>query len=66
MDATCHVYLKGRFWHWELRRSDESPFVMCVKAYETAEEAEEAMEEAAAAIRAGCETFFRSNRKKAA
>jgi hypothetical protein len=65
VDATCHVCFREGFWHWELKCPDGTLCVVCTIPYTTAEEAERAMEDAAALLRAACESFFEKAKRAA-
>jgi hypothetical protein len=46
------------FWHWEINLPDGTNCAMSTIPYATAEDAEQAMEETAALLRAACLKFF--------
>lgn len=58
MDASCDVQFRDGFWHWEVKLLDGTRCAMSTIPYASAEEAEEAMEEVAALLRAACNKFF--------
>jgi len=66
VDATCHVCFRDGYWYWELKLPDGTPCAVSTIPYDTAEEAERAMEEAAALLTAACNSFFEINPKHAA
>lgn len=66
MDASCDVRFRDGFWHWEINLPDGTKCAMSTMPYATAEEAERAMEEVAALLRAACLKFFKFFEKKAA
>jgi len=58
VDASCHVCFRDGFWHWELRRPDGTPCVICTIPYHSAEELEHGIEEVDALLRSVCAKFF--------